>query len=237
MFFTDRRRFLVGGSAAAAFFTTPGLFAEELSRTQSLTEGPFYPDKMPLDTDNDLLIINDRITPATGVVTHLTGRVLTAAGSPVRNAFVEIWQCCNNGSYIHSKGGDAETRDQNFQGYGRFLTDAQGRYYFRTIRPVPYTMFGVFRTPHIHVAVSTGGQRVMTTQLLIDGHKDNARDRLTNRVPAEQLKTVMTKFESIKGSKIGEQQAKFDVVLGVTAAEDESGAIKGLGKSQLRRRG
>ena len=237
MLHAHRRQFLAAGSAAAAFFTTPGLFAEELSQTQPLTEGPFYPDKMPLDTDNDLLIINDRITPSTGVVTHLTGRVLTAAGSPVRNAFVEIWQCCNNGSYIHSQGGNPETRDKNFQGYGRFLTDVKGRYYFRTIRPVPYTMFGIFRTPHIHVAVSVGGQRVMTTQLLIDGHKDNARDGLTNRLGAEQLKTIMTKFDPIKDSKIGEQQAKFDIVLGQTAAEDETGAIKGLGKSQVRRRG
>ena len=52
------------------------LFAEELSlvRTPRQTEGPFYPDQLPLDTDNDLLIINDSITPAVGEVTHLTGK-------------------------------------------------------------------------------------------------------------------------------------------------------------------
>ena len=63
-----RRGFFRGGIALGAVaFTTPGLFAEELLRTPSLTEGPFYPDKLPLDTDNDLLIINDSITPAVGL--------------------------------------------------------------------------------------------------------------------------------------------------------------------------
>lgn len=37
-----------------------------------MTEGPFYPDKMPLDTDNDLLIVNDSITPAVGEVTYVS---------------------------------------------------------------------------------------------------------------------------------------------------------------------
>ena len=60
----------------AALFTTRGAFAEELTRTPTANEGPFYPTKLPLDTDNDLLIINDAITPAVGEITHLTGRIL-----------------------------------------------------------------------------------------------------------------------------------------------------------------
>ena len=45
---------------------------------------PVYPDRLPLDTDNDLIIINDKITPAVGEITRLTGRVLDASGSPIR---------------------------------------------------------------------------------------------------------------------------------------------------------
>ena len=71
-----RRQFLqtAGASGALALFLRRGLFAEalELKPTASTTEGPFYPDKMPLDTDNDLLIINDAITPAVGEVSHLS---------------------------------------------------------------------------------------------------------------------------------------------------------------------
>src|SRR6476661_7839125 len=98
-----RRGFLSAMTFGAAAFATRGLFADELVRTPRQTEGPFYPDKLPLDTDNDLLVINDTITPAVGEVTHLTGRILDSKGNPVRNALVEIWQVDNNGSYIHSK--------------------------------------------------------------------------------------------------------------------------------------
>ncbi|HYV27675.1 MAG TPA: intradiol ring-cleavage dioxygenase, partial [Candidatus Eisenbacteria bacterium] len=57
-------------------FSVPGAFAEELMRTPRQTEGPFYPDKLPLDTDNDLILVNDSITPAVGEITHLSGRIL-----------------------------------------------------------------------------------------------------------------------------------------------------------------
>ena len=83
---TRRRilRGLAGGvtvAAVADWFTVPGLFAQELTRTPAQTEGPFYPNKLPLDTDNDLLILNDAMTPAVGEMTHFSGRVLDAAGT------------------------------------------------------------------------------------------------------------------------------------------------------------
>src|SRR2546426_11830655 len=90
-----RRLFLRRLSASAALLAVPGLFAEELIRTPQQTEGPFYPDHLPLDTDNDLIIVNDGITPAVGEITHLSGRILDARGDPIRNALVEIWQVDN----------------------------------------------------------------------------------------------------------------------------------------------
>jgi protocatechuate 3,4-dioxygenase beta subunit len=68
----NRRQMIRHTAFTAAAMTTPGLFAEELSRTARQTEGPFYPNKLPLDTDNDLLIVNDALTPAVGKVTHLS---------------------------------------------------------------------------------------------------------------------------------------------------------------------
>jgi protocatechuate 3,4-dioxygenase beta subunit len=137
--FFNRRSFLRQLSFSAALLATPGAFAEELARTPRLTEGPFYPDKLPLDTDNDLLIVNDRITPAVGEIAWLGGRVLDARGEPIRNALVEIWQCDHNGVYLHSGNFGGHTQqDANFQGYGRFLTSGTGEYVFRTIKPVPY---------------------------------------------------------------------------------------------------
>jgi protocatechuate 3,4-dioxygenase, beta subunit len=245
--FTPSRRKFLGGMAAgsafgsafsAALFTTPGLFAEELSGkgkltpTPRLTEGPFYPDKLPLDTDNDLLIINDSITPAVGEISHVSGRILTAAGSPLRNAFVEIWQCDGNGRYHHSRASSDNERDANFQGYGRFLTDANGQYYFRTIKPVPYPG----RTPHIHFAVSQNGRRMFTTQLLIDGHPQNDRDMVFNEVhDAAARKAILGDFKPIADSRIGELAVNFDIVLGVTPRDHHDTAIKGgIGPSDMK---
>src|SRR5256884_5529643 len=111
----NRRRFLNRLSLGAALFTVPGAFAEELLRTPRQTEGPFYPDHLPLDTDNDLIIVNDALTPASGEITHLSGRILDSRGDPIRNALVEIWQVDNNGVYLHSRENHA-ARDKNFQG-------------------------------------------------------------------------------------------------------------------------
>ena len=151
----SRRLFL--GGLATSFFTVRGLFAEELSRTPSLTEGPFYPDKLPLDTDNDLIIINNSITPAVGEITHLTGKVLDAKGNPIKNALVEIWQCDANGVYLHTGDSDGkkDKQDRNFQGFGRFLANASGEYYFRTIKPVVYPGR---QAPHIHFKVKRQAQ-------------------------------------------------------------------------------
>jgi len=233
--FSKRRQFLQGITLGAATFTTPGLFAEALRLTALTGDGPFYPDKMPLDTDNDLLIINDQITPAIGEVTHLTGRLLAESGAPVRNAFIEIWQADVNGSYIHTGGRNDGKIDGNFQGYGRFLTDSEGRYYFRTIKPVPYTLVGQFRAPHIHVAVSKSGRRLMATQALVKGHEANAGDLVTQRIrdPAA-LETLLVDYRPLPGSSLGELTANFDIVLGRTAQELEDGSIGGIGEPEAR---
>jgi len=239
----NRRTFLQSTALGATMFSVPGLFAEELIKTPSVGEGPFYPDKMPLDTDNDLLLINDTINPAVGEITHLTGRVLSAAGIPIRNAFVEIWQVDSKGSYIHTHGSGDDGRDKNFQGYGRFLTDSKGQYYFRTIKPVAYGVGRISRTPHIHVGVSKNGQRICTTQMFIKGEPANDRDGLFRNVRDPKAReTILVDFKPIKDSKIGELAANFDIVLGTTVEELEDGTLKGgIGKPQSqgnrRRRG
>ena len=210
-----RRGLLRGGLAvAASTFLVRGAYAEELARTPSVEEGPFYPPKLPLDTDNDLLIINDNITRAVGEVTHLSGKVLSASGEPLRNVVVEIWQCDGNGVYIAQE--DGEGRDSNFQGFGRFLTSSTGEYYFRTIKPVPYPG----RTPHIHVKIKNGDRELLTTQLFINGHPQNRRDGTFQGVggPLER-ELVLVDFKPMKDSKIGELTARMDIVLGRTPPE------------------
>lgn len=213
----SRRRFISGGAAiSSSLFFTRGLFAEELALTPAQTEGPFYPDRLPLDTDNDLLIINDGITPAVGEVTYLSGRILNRSGEPIRNAYVEIWQCDSAGAYLHSGTSNAAKRDKNFQGFGRFVTGRSGEYLFRTIKPVAYPG----RTPHIHFKVKAAGQAELVTQCYIKGEKSNERDGIWRSIGDAAKRDLLTvDFAPLEGSKIGELAAKFDLVLGATPAD------------------
>ncbi len=209
----DRRRFITRLALTSALFAAPGAFAEELIRTPSQTEGPFYPDHLPLDTDNDLILLNDSLTPAIGDVTWLSGRILDAKGDPIRNATVEIWQCDAKGVYLHGKSNNAAKRDVNFQGFGRFLTGSTGEYLFRTIKPVAYPG----RTPHIHFAVKFKGRDKFTTQCYIKGEPQNDRDGVIKGIrDAKARESVIVPFTPVKNSKAGEFAAKFDIVMGFT---------------------
>jgi protocatechuate 3,4-dioxygenase, beta subunit len=214
----SRRHFVRGVAWGAAAMMAPGAWADALTLTPSQTEGPFYPDRLPLDTDNDLILINNAGTPADGQITHLDGQILDASGRPLRNATVEIWQVDGHGVYLHSQSA-GERRDANFQGYGRFLTDSKGRYYFRTVKPVPYPG----RTPHIHFAISQHGRRVLTTQMYAKGEAGNDRDGLYRSLRDEkQRESVTIAFEPLSRSKTGELTAKFDIVLGITPEDPDS---------------
>ena len=134
-------------------------------------------------------------------------------GEPIRNAVVEIWQCDQNGAYHHTKTGQADKRDKNFQGFGRFLTGSSGEYLFRTIKPVPYPG----RTPHIHFAIKLKGRKELITQCYIEGHPGNEKDEVWKGITDEKArKSVTIPFAPLKGSRIGELAARFDLVLGVT---------------------
>jgi protocatechuate 3,4-dioxygenase, beta subunit len=210
----SRRALLGSFTLGAGAFLAPGAFAEELFKTPAQTEGPFYPDQLPLDRDNDLIIVDKDTTQAVGAITHLSGRILNATGEPIKNAVIEIWQVDNNGAYLHTQDPNRLKRDKHFQGYGKFETDSTGAYGFRTIKPVPYPG----RSPHIHVKVRKGERELLTTQCYIEAEKErNAQDGIYRSLKTEQERKALTvAFTPIKDSKIGELAAKFDIVLGVT---------------------
>ncbi|MBA3314399.1 MAG: protocatechuate 3,4-dioxygenase [Planctomycetota bacterium] len=216
-FTTSRRVFL--GTLGAAYFTTRGLFAEELARTPAMTEGPFYPDKLPLDTDNDLIILSDSLTPAVGEITQLTGRVLDATGAPIKDALIEIWQCDANAVYLHTSDSSRKQsqQDKHFQGYGTFETASDGGFRFRTIKPVPYPGRP---SPHIHYKITRGGRELLTSQIFIEGHEGNRTDGVFAglRDPLDRA-LCSTEFKPIADSKSGELAAKFDIVVGRTPDE------------------
>ena len=175
------------------------VFAQALVETPRQTEGPFYPDHLPLDRDNDLVIVDNGTTPAVGDITHLSGRILSHAGEPLRGVTVEIWQVDGHGVYLHSRSGNTERgRDRHFQGFGRFETNAAGEYRFRTIKPVAYPG----RTPHIHFKVKRGDRELLVTQCYIKGEAGNANDGVLRAIAdARARESVMVDFVPIPGDR------------------------------------
>src|SRR5262245_18668625 len=103
-----------------AFYTTAGLYAEALTLTPQCTQGPYYPlaQNIPLDKDNDLVQLNDNLTPAAGIVTYVSGRVLDSSGNPIRGALVELWHADDGGNYLYSAGSARNaSADVNFAGF------------------------------------------------------------------------------------------------------------------------
>ncbi len=153
----SRRHFIRKLATTGAFFSLPGLYAEALTIAPSVTQGPYYPlaNNIPLDKDNDLLYLNDSLTPAAGLVTYLVGRVLDTSGNPVRGALVELWHADREGDYVYSASAARNSAcDANFAGFGQFLTGKDGFYKFRTVKAGLYNG----RTRHYHIAVTVPGQ-------------------------------------------------------------------------------
>jgi protocatechuate 3,4-dioxygenase beta subunit len=187
------------------------VLAGSLMPTPAQTEGPFYPDRLPLDQDNDLTRVAGHHGSARGESADLTGRILDTRGQPLRNVVIEIWQVDHHGHYLHTADAGA-ANDAAFQGFGRFETGQDGTYRFRTIKPVPYPG----RTPHIHVKLRKAGEELLTTQMYVQGHPLNERDAILRSIRNfEQRASVLVPFLPSK-ERPGELAARFDVVLGLT---------------------
>jgi protocatechuate 3,4-dioxygenase, beta subunit len=208
---TLRRRELLIGAVAVAVAPSPALAqSARLVVTPGQTEGPFYPVTFPADMDNDLVRVQGRAAQALGQVTHVVGRVLNARGEPVRGATLEIWQCDANGIYNHPGQPGLQRRDAAFQGYGRTQAADDGRYSFRTIRPVAYPG----RTPHIHFKVHAPGAGRLTTQMYVAGERQNASDGLLNSIrSAPARESVIVRLERADAIEPGALRGSFDIVL------------------------
>lgn len=126
--------------------------------------GPFYPPKWTGEIDNDLIAFAGK-NFLKGTPLVLTGRVLSVAGKPLVGATVEIWQTDDTGKYRHPDDDGEGPATRGFQGFGRTVSDAEGRYTFRTIKPVLYSG----RPPHIHFKVAALGHRGLVTQMYFAG--------------------------------------------------------------------
>ncbi len=190
-FTSARRSLLRSATASSAIIAFPALlpaFAQTALRlTPSQSEGPFYPDQQLQDADFDLLH-NGAQNYIAGQAAWVRGVVTDPQGKPVSGAVVEIWQCDHEGIYRHSR--SSGNAPMAFQGFGKVQAGADGRYAFRTIKPVQYPG----RPPHIHFKVKLGSRELLTTQMYIAGEKSNGRDFLTRSLSEAQRASLEVAF-------------------------------------------
>jgi protocatechuate 3,4-dioxygenase beta subunit len=189
---TSRRSFF----AMFGLIILPSFSLGEIIRTPMQAEGPFYPDSLPEDTDNDLVKNGYSTIEAGGKILNLMGSLINSDSKPIKGMTVEIWQTDMNGVYLHMGSFGSKMRDDQFQGFGRSITDKNGHFSFRTIIPVEY--------PHIHLKLLNESENVLTTQLYIQGHPLNKKDFLFKQMTkAEQninsmklIKNNSTEYET-----------------------------------------
>ena len=207
-FIRERRNALRTLAAALLVPAAPAIAQPPpLALTPSQPEGPFYPKAAPDDRDWDLTRIAGRGGQASGTPLYFSGRVLGRDSRPFINASVELWQCDVHGRY-HNAGDEGLPRDDNFQGYGVVTTDAEGRYAFKTIRPVRYSG----RTPHLHVRLRSAGGTTLTTQIYIAGDRADG-DFVLAATPREARERLTMTLAPAAGREEGALSGNFDFVL------------------------
>ena len=186
--------------------------AQALRRTPAQVLGPFYPVIKPLDQNADLTTIAGKTGRAAGQVLHVMGRVINRQGQPIKGARLEIWQANAQGRYAHPNDANPAPLDPNFQGYAALVTDAEGRYRFKTIKPGAYGDSGAMRAPHIHFDLK-GGVNRLVTQMYFAGESLNETDRLLQTAGANRERLIVQLLPPSEGLEPDSLLATWDIVL------------------------
>jgi protocatechuate 3,4-dioxygenase beta subunit len=203
------RRLVLAGSL---LLLSGSLAAQQRRLTPRMTLGPFYPDALPAERDADLTTVAGRPGRAAGTLIYVQGQVTDIRGKPLAKARVEVWQANDQGRYAHSADTDASgPLDPNFQGYGALVTDAQGRFRLKTIKPAPYSG----RTPHLHFTATAGGERLVT-QMFFEGEKLNGRDALYRALDRDAQRSATGAWTDRAGDMEADALAiAWDIILAV----------------------
>lgn len=168
--------------------------------------------------ENDLTRIAPGRPRAEGDVLALSGRVMDQYGRPLRRTLIEIWNANKWGRYTHVDDPAREPLDPNFLGFGRCVTDDEGRYDFLTIRPAHYLArpdIGRWRPAHVHFSVRGGGARLIT-QMYFAGDEHLPRDPCFALLgDAAGRHVVDARPSSAPGADL---EARFDIVVGGRSA-------------------
>jgi len=190
-----------------------------LENTVSEITGPVFGhnDINPLDKD----LLHNYAQPGESAIGEriiLHGRVLDENARPVPNTLVEIWQANAGGRYRHRKDTYLAPIDPNFGGCGRTLTDDEGAYYFRTVKPGAYpwrNRVNNWRPAHVHVSVfgSAFCQRLIT-QCYFEGDPLIPICPIVNTIPdPDAIEQLTAKLDLNATIPLDTIAYKFDIVL------------------------
>ncbi len=218
----SRRGLLGAGAGAAAGLVAQRLVGEAPAEpacgaTAPQTRGPYYPARDRPDEDPDLTHVEGRPGRAAGEIVYVRGKVLDEACKPVAGALVEVWQANSRGRYDHERdAGNPRPLDPNFQSWAEMLTDKDGGFRFKTIKPGPYPAddSGWIRPPHIHFRVSRRGYHELVTQMYFAGEPLNQSDRIREALDPGDRERVTVALEPADAEpEAGARLGRFDITL------------------------
>ncbi|GLQ04811.1 protocatechuate 3,4-dioxygenase subunit beta [Sneathiella chinensis] len=190
-----------------------------LNNGPSEITGPVFGHSEIGELDNDLLLnfsSNGELPVGERIIVH--GRVLDERGRPVPGALLEFWQANAGGRYRHKKESYIAPLDPNFGGCGRTITDENGAYSFRTVKPGPYPWpNGVndWRPAHIHFSVFGHGfaQRLIT-QMYFEGDPLIWKCPIVQAIPDEDaVRQLVAPLDMANTIPMDSIAYKFDIVL------------------------
>lgn len=190
-----------------------------LQNSVSEITGPVFGhnDVDPLDNDLILNYAQPGESPiGERIIVH--GRVLDENGRPVPNTLVEAWQANAGGRYRHKKDTYLAPIDPNFGGCGRTLTDEDGYYFFRTVKPGAYpwrNWVNNWRPAHIHMSIfGTAFSQRLITQCYFEGDPLLDKCPIVKTIPSQEGRDSLVAALDLNGTiPLDSIAYKFDIVL------------------------
>lgn len=197
---------------------SPKLPLISLDQTASEITGPTFghSDLGPLDHDLIKNYAKDGDPIGNRIIIH--GRVLDENARPVPNTLVEIWQANAGGRYRHKKDSYLAPIDPNFGGCGRTITDDDGYYLFRTVKPGAYPWrnhVNSWRPAHVHISIFGRAfcQRLIT-QLYFEGDPLIPLCPIVQTLPdAEAVNQLTARLDMNASIPLDTLAYRFDIVL------------------------
>ena len=189
-----------------------------LQNSLSEVTGPIFSPEELGPLDHDLLRNYAKGGEPIGEQIIVHGSVFDGNGRPVSGTLVEVWQANAGGRYRHKNDTFQAPIDPNFGGCGRMITDEDGYYFFRTIKPGAYpfrNFVNSWRPAHIHFSVfGSGFAQRLITQMYFEGDPLIPHDSIIATIPDKSAaERLVAKLDLGSALPLECLAYRFDIVL------------------------